>query len=227
LIVSANQVLVPVAASLNERDPDRLKRVYSCNLELLLLVVAPLFALLAAWAPLLSEVWVGRLQPQFVFFVHILALAWALNTLSNPAYFLQLGTGRIFWNTAGHVWMGIANLALGLLLGSHFGAGGIIFGMTAALVTGSALVVISFHRDHGVPWVGFRSPVALTLLLGSAVMYLATDYAYGMLVTAPSLQRYAICLALPFVVLGPFLWFLYHRLLFQVRLLRALASNAQ
>ena len=206
LIVSANQVLVPAVAELNERDSQALKDLYRANLRMLFLFVMPLHALVVAWAPILSEIWIGRYESSFVLFSSALALAWGLNVFASPAYFSNLGTGRVFWNTAAHVWMGIANAVLGFILGPSFGAAGIIYGMGVALVSGSALVVVSFHWERKIAWGVLLPREALEVACSSITLVLAEYYIFHTLVSQSEAIRFLICLLLPFPILGLVLW---------------------
>jgi O-antigen/teichoic acid export membrane protein len=225
LVVSANQVLVPVAATFNERDPDALRRLYLGNVELLLYVVLPLYAVVASWGPILSELWIGDFQPQFVLFVSVLSLAWGINTFVSPAYFVQMGTGRILWNTGSHVWIGLANLGLGLVLGPRYGATAIIWGMAGALVTGSALVVLGFHRDQKISWRVWVQREAVILATASAGVFAAVHYSYDALSDGLTAWRYTACLLIPVVVLGPLLWTRSRRALLRMRTQRSFGGE--
>ena len=206
LIISANQVLIPVAAELYEQNTQRLFAVYRTNLRLLCFVAIPGFALVAGWGPLLSEVWIGRYEPVFVFFVIVLALSWGLNTFSAPAYFFNLGTGHIAWNTASHVWMGILNGALGLSLGPHFGAEGIAWSMAAALATGSALVIRSVHRRQNLSWRLLLPSESFGLVIAAIMLALVEYHSYHALVNEPTTLRFLAGMLLPLFILGPVVW---------------------
>lgn len=151
LIVSANQAIVPHVAALAEAEPARLTRLYRDNMRLLVFVTLPVFALLIAWAGGLSWLLVGAYQPEFVSLTTLLAVAWGANIFASPAYFTNLGTGHVGWNTLSHVLMGALNAGLGWLLGSRYGAHGVAFGYAIALIAGSALLIGLYgyrHRVH-------------------------------------------------------------------------------
>lgn len=152
LIVSANQALVPHVAALMEAEPGRLPRLYHENVRVLVFVTLPVFALLIAWAGGFSWLLAGAYQPEFVFMLGLLALAWAGNIFAGPAYFTNLGTGQVGWNTLAHVIMGALNASLGWLLGSWYGAHGVAFAYAIALVTGSGVLIAVFQRRNGVGW---------------------------------------------------------------------------
>ena len=143
LIVSANQVLVPVFAG-SEASPKRIAELYRKSFGILLFVGFPVFSGLIAMVPAISEVWIGSYDASFVRFSVILAVAWFLNTLNAPAYFANMGTGDLNWNTIAHVVIGLLNVLFGIMLGSLFGGIGVVVGCSAALIFGSALITISY-----------------------------------------------------------------------------------
>lgn len=154
LIVAANQAVVPTVADLVERSPEKIQGFYRQNILVLTFVAIPAFALLDIWSGGLSWLLLGRLEPQFLFLLHVSALAWLINLFAGPAYFANLGSGRVGWNTISHVTMGTANGLLGWSLGLRFGAEGVAWAYAVALVTGSWLLVFAYQRRAGI---GFRS----------------------------------------------------------------------
>lgn len=152
LIVTANQVIVPHVAALAEAESSRLSRLYHENMQVLVFVTLPAFALLIAWAGGFSWLLAGAYQPEFVFFLALLALAWGANIFVGPAYFTNMGTGQVGWNTLSHIIMGALNAGLGWLLGSRYGAHGVAFAYVIALVTGSCVLVAVFQQRNGLGW---------------------------------------------------------------------------
>ncbi|UCF19436.1 MAG: oligosaccharide flippase family protein, partial [Gemmatimonadota bacterium] len=152
IIVTANQALVPTIADLVERAPDYVRRVYSNSYQVAFVVALPVFTLLTTLLPPISEVWIGRYEPQFVAFASLLAAGWFLNTLTNPAYFTYLGEGRLRWVTTSHVLIAVANAALGWVLGTTIGGIGVAIGWTLALVAGSLVSPIAYHLETGYSW---------------------------------------------------------------------------
>jgi O-antigen/teichoic acid export membrane protein len=220
LIVSANQVIVPLATGLNENDPVKLREMYHFNLRLLIYLIVPLYAVVIAWAPLLSSVWIGYYESQFVVFVIILVIAWALNTLNVPAYFINLGTGRVFWNTTSHVVTGVSNVVLGLLLGWGYGAWGVVVGAALSLVLGSVLVLYGFHREQDIPWSALL-PKESVLLIYSGLLASSSGYiCYYALSGHGEWVCLAICLLIPLIVLLPILWYHPLRLIILLQVLQ-------
>ncbi|MCL0040934.1 oligosaccharide flippase family protein [Thermodesulfovibrionales bacterium] len=148
LVVSANQVLVPVVADLQERNPDFIRNVYRQNYGLMLYLALPLYAIIIAFTPLISEIWIGYYESIFITFSILLAVGWFINTLSAPAYFSYLGIGKLKWNTLGHIAMALINVALGFIGGYIWGGLGVVIAWVLSLIVGSFIIVIPYHLTY-------------------------------------------------------------------------------
>lgn len=151
LLVAANQVVVPAIAAQHEREPETIRHMYRESYRMVFFLALPLYAGITAVAPLVSELWIGHYEPAFVRYTILLAAGFWLNTLAGPAYFINLGTGMLRWNTVSHVFIGILNGILGYVFGLLWGGDGVVLGYVLALVTGSCLVIFGYHHDQHVP----------------------------------------------------------------------------
>jgi len=149
-IISANQVIVPAIADLQENDPEKIKRVYLLNYQLLFFLSLPLFSTAIISAPIISEIWIGYFESNFVFFTILLSVGWFLNVLAGPAYFMNLGTGELKWNVISHIAIGIMNLILGLVLGKYYGGIGVVAAWVISLSLGSSVIYISYHFKNNI-----------------------------------------------------------------------------
>lgn len=145
LIVSANQVLVPVIADLQEKNPERIRSVYVTNYNLLFYLALPLYTLIIISTPLISEIWIGYYERVFVIFGILLAMGWFLNTLARASYFANLGTGELRWNVIGNITAVLLNVILGIILGLFFNGYGVVIAWVIALSLGSAMTYIPYH----------------------------------------------------------------------------------
>lgn len=152
LIVMANQAVVPHAAVLAETAPKRLQTLYYQNVRALVFVTLPALTLLFAWASGASWLLTGQYRAEFVSVVALLVSASAIHVFAGPAFFINLGSGRVGWNTLSHTAMGALNAALGWVLGSLYGAAGVAVGYALALVAGSLVLIVAFHRQHELDW---------------------------------------------------------------------------
>lgn len=173
IIVSSNQVIVPLVADLQERTPDRVKEVYLLSYRLLAYLALPLYSFIIVVTPLVARLWIGSYQEAFIAFASILAVGNLLNTIAGPAYFSNLGIGRLGWNLSGHLAIGILNAALGFWLGSWYGPFGVAVAWVAALGIGSAVIYLSFHGSHAIPFGELlpreTRPLAAACIAGTAL----------------------------------------------------------
>lgn len=148
LLVAANQVVVPVVASLLEKDPSRVSAAYKRCYEVMWYLSVPVYSLLLPFIPTISDLWIGRYETLFVSFSFILLVSWFFNTLTAPAYFSYAGIGRLRWNTIAHLLMGTLNVLVGYLLGTMWGGIGVVIGTACALIAGSVIPIAAFHREY-------------------------------------------------------------------------------
>lgn len=147
LLVNANQVLVPAFANLGQLQPWRVSELYLKSYRMVIYLALPGFGLLTVCTPLISELWIGRLEPVFVWSMVLLCAGWLANTLAVPAYFASLGTGEMRINVISHVVMTVTNVVLGVFLGEVIGGLGVIAGWAIALTIGGlSLNLLYYHR---------------------------------------------------------------------------------
>jgi O-antigen/teichoic acid export membrane protein len=151
LIVSANQVLVPAIADLNEKNPERIRSVYLTSYQLLFYLALPLYTMIIISTPLISEIWIGYYERIFVIFGILLSIGWFLNTLASPSYFANLGTGNLRWNVIGHITAAILNVMLGIILGLLFNGFGVVVAWVIALSLGSGVIYVAYHLTNKIP----------------------------------------------------------------------------
>ena len=207
LLVAANQVIVPRIATLHEREPETVQNTYRESYRIVFILALPLYAGIAAVAPLASELWIGHYEQAFVRYSLLLAAGFWLNTLVGPAYFVNLGTGALRWNTMSHVVIGILNGVLGYLLGAVWGGDGVVLGYVLALVAGSSLVVLGYHYEHHIPIAELLPNESKKLFLTCCVGLLPG----GIIFNLPDfpltfLTKAGLSLALSIIIIGPACW---------------------
>jgi len=150
LIVSTNQVLFPTIAQLYENQPDKINSIYKASYQLLFYLSVPMYTIIIIFLPPLSQLWIGQYESIFINFGILLSLGWLLNTLSSPAYFTYLGTGKLKWNITGHIAIGSINIILGLLFGLFFGGDGVVLAWAISLALGSCLIYFPYHLQNNI-----------------------------------------------------------------------------
>lgn len=134
--VTALQNLVPAFANLKETDPDALAVLFRKTCRMAALVGAPIMGAVIAGAPLVSLIWIGAYNADFVRLTALLALCWTVNILAAPSYFLGMGTGEVGVSVGGQVVTGVLSPALGLGLGLALGPYGAVCGVVVGKVVG-------------------------------------------------------------------------------------------
>ncbi len=148
IIVAANQVIVPVVATLKERKSSQIKKLYIESFSLVLVLSLACYGFVIVITPYISVIWVGNYEPMFVFFAFMSLIGWGFNTLSGPAYFNNLGTGELFWNVIGSIIIGVVNALMGCFLGYFLGGTGVAMAYVLALLVGSTVIVAMYHKTH-------------------------------------------------------------------------------
>ena len=151
LIVSANRVLVPAIADLQEKTPEKIQLVYSNSYQLLFYLALPLYSFIVICAPIISELWIGHYESGFVLFTILLAIGWFLNTLNVPSYFTYLGIGELRWNVISHITIGLLNAGLGFMMGVLFNGIGVVVSWVFSLALGSSIIYLSYHIKYRIP----------------------------------------------------------------------------
>jgi O-antigen/teichoic acid export membrane protein len=151
LVIAPQQPVLPLAAGAEEKGGGAVTRLYAQAFKGLVAVLLPTVAVLVASAPLVSLLWLGSINWLFVHLVVVLALAHGLQMLTVPAYFALLGVGRASSVAAGNLVSALGNLVFGVPLGLYCGIAGVIAGSIAAMLAGSALLIILFHRQYAIP----------------------------------------------------------------------------
>jgi O-antigen/teichoic acid export membrane protein len=169
LLVSATQVIVPAIANMQEKIPDQIRSAYITCYGMLFYLALLFYSFTIVSMPLVSELWVGYYESVFILFSALLAIGYFFNTLSIPAFYVNLGTGKLVWNVLGMVTIGLLNTLLGLLFGSLFDGVGVVVGLVIALVIGSALIVTSYHVKNKLPLINIVPKTSNALILSCLV----------------------------------------------------------
>ncbi len=178
VILAANQALVPVIAGLQEHRPEATRQIYRESYQVMFYFGVPLFALLAAILPIISELWIGHYERWFVLCGALMAAGWLGNLLSAPAYFVNLGTGDLRWNTISHLVLGVLNLAGGWLLGRFWGGAGVAMANALALIGSGLILIVVHHRKNDILLRELLPARSLWLMLASVCAALASAAIY-------------------------------------------------
>ena len=152
LIVSANQVIVPVVAEAKETDEKQIKELYKKTFSLILVFNVVLITGILIFIPTISSIWIGKLVPFFIFAAIVNSLAAFVNICSNPAYFSYLGEGKLNWLMYSYAAITVLNPLLGYVLGVNYGEYGVVIAWNVSFLIGSLLVLFSYHKINFITW---------------------------------------------------------------------------
>lgn len=207
LLVAANEAVVPQVAGLHENFPEEIGRMYAASYRTIFFLSLPLYAVLASLVPMASELWIGRYEARFAMYALLLTLAYWINTLAGPAYFVNLGTGRLGWNIGSFVLLAVLNMVLGYFLGLSHGGTGVAWGYALAIMMSGGLIMLGYHRDQQVPLAGLLPDESRGLLLACCLGLLA---AWGMFTLmeefAGALAQAVLCWLACMAIIVPAFW---------------------
>jgi O-antigen/teichoic acid export membrane protein len=207
LLVSANQVIVPHVANLQEKSPEEIHNVYLDSYRVMFFLALPLFAVVTSFAPLASELWIGHYEQSFVVYAILISAAFWLNALTAPAYFMNLGTGLLHWNTWSFVVMAPLNVSLGYLLGVVWGGVGVVLGLALAVFISSILVILGYHRYHHIALMELFPSESKQLFIACSVGLMGGWAAFNFIeVPAGTLAKAALSFMICIIVIAPAFW---------------------
>ena len=149
-MVNANQTLVPVFANISQLDPKKILQTYLTSYRYIFYLAVPGFSLLAVSAPLVSKIWIGHFESVFIWSTTLLACGWMINTLSVPAYYADMGTGRMKYNVISHLVMTSANLLLILTTGRYSEGLGVVLGWSISVALAGCVLNTFYYRRNGI-----------------------------------------------------------------------------
>ena len=208
LIVSANQVLVPAIADLQERSPNFVQKIYKDNYYLMFYITLPFFSTIIILIPLISKIWLGHYEAVFVIFSFLLAVNSFINILSVPAYFSYLGIGELKWNTLGHVTIAVANAGLGFVFGYFYGGMAVVIAWILSSISGSVIIAVSYHFRYKIPLSELIPTQSRKIVIACMFSIFITFLLYHQFSQYFSfINLIAIILLLFFVIVVPFMWY--------------------
>ncbi|MBP6007902.1 MAG: oligosaccharide flippase family protein [Rhodoferax sp.] len=208
LIISASQALVPAVAELHETAPGKVRDLYLKSYRLLFFIALPFYGAILSALPVISDLWIGRRESQFLLFGSLLVVGWGFNTLTGPAYFFNLGTGDLKWNSIAHVVMAIMNVFLGFLLGSMLDGLGVAISAAAALIIGSSFVIFAQHKKYKILWRNIIPAEHLTLIIIIILYIVLLSFFKSMqLINTNLFIVNAISFCIYLIIVGAVMWF--------------------
>lgn len=175
LIVEASRVMVPAVAALQGHDAEKAKQLFITSYQLTFYVAVLFYGVLGVFLPTISILWLGHYQPMFVQFSLLLNLGWFANTLSVPAYFSNLGWGRLRANMINQIIVVLCGFLVGFVLGLNYSGVGVVIGTVIGLIAGTMFLLISHIKQANLHWHTLIIPLDMSklLMLGILAAFLA------------------------------------------------------
>lgn len=203
VIVSANQVMIPVVAQANVLNKQKIKEIYTKSMSFLLLFNILFVVVIIISAPLVSILWIGHLQSTFVISVYILSVSMFINILCGPAYFSFLGEGDMNILLVTHLFMAIANISLGYFGGQWLMGTGVILAWAVSLSIGSWWCMHSYQRKNKIKYSDFLHSQDSVLILISILLTIGFSWLFW---NELKLEKLAIYTFITLIIFIPFLF---------------------
>lgn len=146
LLMVMNQVIIPRVSQLSAEGDFDEKPFYIRNTRLVTFVSIYFFGLALSFIPALQLYWLSSRSLTFEIFSVMAVIAFFVNTLSIPAYMMNLGTGRLRTNIVSHGIMASVNLLFGVGFGLFFGSTGVVLAWALALIAGTIPIIYPLHQ---------------------------------------------------------------------------------
>lgn len=142
IVVAVAQVIVPRMIR-RVASGAAIAELYEYSCGAVLALTAAGFTVLLLLLPAVSHFWLGRIDATFLLYAVLMSVAWLGNSLSTPAYFSLLATGRMRWNIVALLVQAAVNVTVGGAAGWLFGGTGVVAGAVIAQIVCAAAIVLA------------------------------------------------------------------------------------
>lgn len=175
VLLSANQAITPKVAEYSISGKQKVEKLYYENLRISLVMNMSIFSAIMASSNFISYLLIGEVSNIFINVQKILMIGWAINSIAAPAYFINLGAGKVSNNSISHLGMGLLNVLLAYIFGIQFGQIGVISAYCLSVIAGSVWLYLIFNIEMKIAFtkisknIGSRVNyiILLTLFIGS------------------------------------------------------------
>ena len=147
-IIAPTPNLVPAFSASLAGDRTLLAHTYSEATAKLVVLGVGGMALIAITAPLISVIWLGSIQTDFVLYSVIMAAGWAVNIVGVPGFSLAIATGRLGGNILGNTITLVIGPVVGFVLATTFSEPAYAVGANAfAIAIGATFSAVYMCRS--------------------------------------------------------------------------------
>lgn len=152
VIVGPTSILMPAFSHLHESARHEVASLYLRALSASTVIGASLMALAALSSPLVSFLWLGRIEPTFVIFAAVMAIAWFASIIAAPSYLHSVAIGSLKWNIYGALVTLALTPVLSLTIGRALGPVSVASSVVISLAIGTAFTMAKNCRSSGLPF---------------------------------------------------------------------------
>jgi len=150
IIAGMDQVTIPIVSHFQQTDKSTVRYIYEKGLSFIIFIVFPLFAGIILFTPYLSKIWIGSVEPVFVYCSYILAAGMLINILNAQAYYNSLGEGQLNGIMFMTIFVLVFNILTGLLLGSLIPSYGVVIAYALSTALGSLFLIKYYQKNNNI-----------------------------------------------------------------------------
>ena len=159
------------------------------------------------FAPFISLVWIGKVEPFFVLSIYTLVVGWYINTLSVPAYISNMGVGQLRQNIIQHIATAGFNILFGVVGGYLLEGYGVVSAWSLSLILSSGILIYLFHQKNHLNFQILRFEGDQNYFISLIILIIASCFSnYFLSVSSPPWVLVFICYS--FIYIGWLFWIL-------------------
>lgn len=148
LIGAPNNALLPTFAALGNAGPQGCTPILRQAQRVTNFLGTAVAVVLLGLLPVISEIWIGRFDMNFVVFAGLLTVGWFIGLYTAPLYYFGMALDQFRWILTGHALMVALNVALCVLAGLEGDARSLVLATNVAMVIGSMTWMIGIASGN-------------------------------------------------------------------------------
>ncbi len=150
IIAGMDQVTIPIVSHFQQTDKSTVRLIYEKGFSFIVFIVFPLFAAIILFTPYLSRIWIGNVEPVFIFCSYILASGMLVNVLNAQAYYNSLGEGQLNGIMLMTIFVLGFNILTGIGLGLLIPSYGVVISYALSTALGSVYLIGYYHKYNNI-----------------------------------------------------------------------------
>ncbi len=176
IIAGIDQVTIPIVSHFQQTDKSTVRYIYEKGVSFIIFIVFPLFAGIILFTPYLSKIWIGNVEPVFVYCSYILAAGMLINVLNAQAYYNSLGEGQLNGIMFMTIFVLVFNILAGILLGSLIPSYGVVIAYAVSTALGSLFLINYYQKSNNIRTKEIIRKQDLIIIISSLVFSLLSVF---------------------------------------------------